>query len=90
VYATENDEAVMVGNLADGGPAEQAGLQVGDRIIAVGEEEVSDLGSLWRRVWACGSAGAEVPVTLGRDEQVFPCTVRSADRASFLKSPRLH
>ena len=90
LYATESDETVMVGNLADGGPAERAGLRVGDRILAVGDEEVDDLGSLWRRVWACGSAGAEVPITLERPDGTRLCAVRSADRAAFLKSPRLH
>ncbi len=90
LYATESDDAVIVGGLADGGPAEQAGLRAGDRIIAVGREEFGDLAGLWRRVWACGSAGAEVALRIGRDDRLVDLTIRSADRASFLKAPRLH
>jgi S1-C subfamily serine protease len=90
MYATENDDAIVVGALADGGPAENAGVRLGDRILAVGDEEPPDLAGLWRRVWAAGSAGAEVPLTLGRDDETLSLTVRSADRTSFLKSPRLH
>jgi S1-C subfamily serine protease len=90
MYAAESDDAILVGGVADGGPAERAGVQTGDRIISVGNEEITDLGGLWRRVWASGSAGAEVRLRLARDESVFGVNVRSADRASFLKSPKLH
>ncbi len=90
MYVTESDEEIVVGGLADGGPAEMAGVRTGDRIIAVGEDEISDLGGLWRRVWAAGSAGAEVRLRLGRETSTLALTVRSADRASFLKSPRMH
>ncbi len=45
---------------------------------------------MWRRVWASGSAGAEVRLRLARDDSVFGVAIRSADRASFLKSPKLH
>ena len=90
MYATEHDEDIVVGGLADGGPAEQAGVHTGDRIIAIGEDEITDLVGLWRRVWACGSAGAPVRLQLGRDNSTLAITVRSADRASFLKSPKLH
>lgn len=90
MYAAENDDSILVGGVADGGPAERAGVHTGDRIIAVGNEEISDLGGLWRHIWACGSAGAEVRLRLGREDDVFGVTIRSADRASFLKSPKLH
>jgi hypothetical protein len=51
---------------------------------------VTDLVSLWRRVWSCGSAGAEVTLRLEREGQMVEVSLRSADRASFLKSPKLH
>ena len=90
MYATEADDEIVVSGLADNGPAEEAGVQPGDRILAVDGEDVSDLASLWRRVWACGSAGAEVRMRLMRDSRVANVVIRSADRAKFLKSPKLH
>jgi S1-C subfamily serine protease len=90
MYATEADDEIVVNGLADNGPAEEAGVQPGDRILAVDGEEVSDVASLWRRVWACGSAGAEVRMRLMRDSRVANVIIRSADRAKFLKSPKLH
>ncbi len=90
MYATEADDSIVVGGLADNGPAEQAGVQQGDRILAVGGDEIADLAGLWRRVWAAGSAGAEVRLRLMRDKTPVALTVRSGDRTSFLKSPKLH
>ena len=90
MYATENDDDIVVGGVTDGGPADKAGIRSGDRIISVADEEISDLGSLWRRIWAAGSAGADVRLRLGRDRGVVPVTIKSADRSSYLKSPKLH
>jgi S1-C subfamily serine protease len=90
MYATESDDILVVGGLADGGPAEQAGVRTGDRILGVNDDDITDLASLWRRIWAAGSAGAEVRLRLARDAGTLALTVKSADRASFLKSPRIH
>jgi S1-C subfamily serine protease len=90
MYATEADDAIVVGGLASNGPAEQAGVRAGDRILAVNDDEVPDLGGLWRRVWASGSAGAEVRLQVQRDGNERRISIRSADRTAFLKSPKLH
>jgi S1-C subfamily serine protease len=88
--ATEADDALLVGSVSDHGPAEQAGVRVGDRVLAVNGEDVGDLAGLWRRVWASGSAGAEVKLRILRDTGAVTISVRSGDRAKFLKSPKLH
>jgi hypothetical protein len=41
-------------------------------------------------VWSAGTAGARVRMSIGRDDELLHVTVHSADRASFLRSPRLH
>jgi len=90
VYAAEQEEGVVVVGLAKGGPADRAGVQVGDRIVAVGEEESADLATLWQTVWSAGTAGAEVRLQLMRDDITTTVAIRSADRAQFLRSPTLH
>ena len=90
MYATETDDSLVVGGLADDGPAEKAGVRAGDRLVAVNGEEVTELAGLWRRVWASGSAGAEVRLELAREGGRQEVAVRSGDRARFLKAPRLH
>lgn len=90
LYATESGNAIVVGGLADNGPAEQAGLRPGDKILTVNDEEIPDLVGLWRHVWSSGSAGAEVRLRIERNGDAMRVSMRSADRTSFLKSPRLH
>ncbi len=90
LFAMENEDAVMVGGVADDGPADRAGVHPGDRVVAVDGEEIADLASLWRRVWAAGTAGARVRLTVGRDDELLHLTLISVDRASVLRSPRLH
>ena len=90
LFAMEGEDSVVVGGLADGGPADKAGLRPGDRIVAVDGDEVPDLGSLWRRVWSAGTAGARVRMSVGRDDELLHVTVHSADRGSFLRTPLLH
>ena len=90
VYAMEDDETVVIGAIADGGPAERAGLRTGDHVLAVEDEEVTDLAGLWRGVWACGPAGARVTLMVQRDERRMPVSISTIDRRSILKSPRMH
>ncbi len=90
LYASESDETVIVGDVAPGAPAERAGIRPGDRLIALEGEAVTDLAGAWRRLWACGSAGAPVALSLARDDTRLDITVISADRSAFLRSPRLH
>ena len=90
MYATEDDDKVVVVGTADNGPAERAGIEAGDRIIAVGKENVLDLGGLWRFVCACGPAGTPITLRVVRDDKIFDATVHSIDRTTLLKSPKLH
>jgi S1-C subfamily serine protease len=90
VYVMEGEGGLVVGGLADGGPAERAGLRAGDRITGFGDDEISDLGTLWRRLWGSGAAGSAVRLRLSRDGSELALRVTTADRAKFLRSPRLH
>jgi S1-C subfamily serine protease len=90
LYAAEVEDAIVVASLAETGPASAAGLQAGDRILAVGEDSIGSLAGFWRRVWAGGPAGSEIPLRVARDGANMTVRVQSADRTRFLKSPKLH
>ena len=90
IYCGEDDGAVLVQRVSPGGPAERADIRPGDRIVSVGDVEVGDLITLWRSIWSRGAAGAVVPMTISRARTKLRAAVHSADRASFLKGPRLH
>jgi S1-C subfamily serine protease len=84
------DGKLIVSRLAAGGPAQRAGVRVGDLVLGVGELRVAGLAEFFRAVWRLGPAGVEVPVALARDGDVLRITVKSADRSDFLKKPNLH
>ncbi|MBL6455564.1 serine protease [Belnapia sp. T6] len=90
LYAGEDEEGVLVSSMARNGPAQRAGLQEGDRILAVGGTRISDLAGLWRAVWACGDAGTRIPLTIKGEAGQREVSLASIDRRSFLKAPRLH
>ncbi|MEA2902666.1 MAG: hypothetical protein QOI12_53 [Alphaproteobacteria bacterium] len=90
LYATEVNNRVVVVGLSSRGPARKADLRTGDVVLSVGGTEVSDLAGLFRRIWALGDAGVEVPLTVYRDGRTLELRVPSADRRKFLKGPRLH
>ncbi len=89
-YASEMEERIVIVGVAAGAPASRAGLQPGDIVVAVRGQEVRTLASLWRAIRELGAAGVEVPLTLFRGGDMFDVSVRSGDRASFLKRPRIH
>jgi len=84
------DGKLIVSRLAAGGPAQRAGVRVGDMVLGVGELRVAGLAEFFRAVWRLGPPGVEVPVALARDGDVLRITVKSADRSDFLKKPNLH
>jgi S1-C subfamily serine protease len=89
IYAAEAEQRLAVTGMATGGPAETAGMQLGDVVLEVAGERVNSLADLFRSVWQLGTAGVEVPLTVARDTQVLRVNLRSADRNDFLKKPQL-
>lgn len=90
VYSTEIEDKIVVVGIAPKGPAARAEIKTGDVIVAVKGERVSTLADFYRKIWALGGAGVEVPLTLYREGVTFDVRVNSSDRAKLLKAPRLH
>jgi len=90
IYATEAGAKLAIAGLAPGGPAERAGVQVGDLVAEVGGAKPSSLADLFRRIWKCGTAGCEVALKLAREGKLLDARIVSGDRADFLKKPHLH
>lgn len=63
----------VVASVNEGGAAEAAGIEAGDRIVAVAGEPVADLGDLHRLVGA--RPGATVPVEVDRDGRLLTLEV---------------
>ncbi len=90
MYTAESNGQLVVAGLADGGPADRAGIRQGDVVLEVAGETPASLADLFRKIWELGAAGVEVPLTLSRKGQIARARVRSAKRSDFLKKPLLH
>jgi len=90
LYVTEAGPRLVVAGLAPDGPAEKAGIKVGDAVLEIAGAKPAGLADLFRRVWACGAVGARVPLRLLRETTTKEVVVTSGDRNDFLKKPHLH
>jgi S1-C subfamily serine protease len=90
LYATEVENRLVIVGLAERGPAKQADVRVGDIVLSVAGKDVRDLAGFFRRIWAQGQAGVEVPMAVYRDGETLQLRIKSSERNRFLKGPSLH
>src|SRR6184192_1269241 len=80
---TEIDNRVVVIGISSKGPASRAELKAGDVILAVKGEKVTSQTAFYRKLWALGSAGVDVPLTVFREGVTFDVVLTSTDRAKL-------
>lgn len=83
INAEETQGRVFITRVTPGGPAEKGGLKPGDVVLAVKGREVNGLTDFYRKIWALGNAGVEVPLAILQGVQIREITIRSSDRYQF-------
>lgn len=76
---------LFVARVTRSGPAWAAGVRPGDMVLGVGDDPVSGLADFYRKVWAFGGPGAEVPLHLLQGNTPRRITIRSRDRYDWLR-----
>jgi S1-C subfamily serine protease len=76
---------LFVSRVSPDGPAARAGLQRGDIVVGVGAADVASLADFYRKVWARGNAGVEVPLRVLQGTQLKEVGVRSIDRIDYFR-----
>lgn len=81
--------SLTVVRVAGGGPAERAGVEVGDIVVGVGgdPEQIKDQADFYRRIWKSGPAGSHVALRLLQGGSLKEVSVESVDRHDFLLHP---
>jgi S1-C subfamily serine protease len=90
IYAAEQSDHVIIAGLTRGGPADRAGVRLGDIILEVNARKVRTLPELFRTIWTSGAAGIDVPLKLSRGDEALHIVVHSATREDYLKKPLRH
>jgi S1-C subfamily serine protease len=85
VTTQEIEGRLLVRAVPEGSPAWKAGVRPGDLILGVKGEPAGDLAGFYRKVWALGAPGVDVPLLIQRGTQPLEITVRSMDRYKWLK-----
>jgi S1-C subfamily serine protease len=85
VSADEVQGRLLVSRVSPEGPAELAGLKVGDIILAVGSEAVRSQSEFYRKVWERRRAGDEVPLRVLQGIDIKDVRVRSIDRVEYFR-----
>lgn len=67
-------------------PADRAGIQRGDIVVAVGADAVTTHAEFYRKVWSLGAAGTEVPLKVLQGASVQDIKVRSIDRMEYFRA----
>ena len=76
---------LIVERVTSGGPSEKAGIQTGDIILAVNNQDVQGMADFYRKVWALGKAGIDVPLRILQGIQIRDIVVHSTDRIQYLQ-----
>jgi len=83
--AEEMRGRLFVQRVSPEGPADRAGLKSGDIVLGVAGEEVTSLADFYRKIWARGAAGVEVPLRVLQGMQMREVTLRSIDRIEYFR-----
>jgi serine protease Do len=83
--ADEIQGRLVVDRVSPEGPADQAGVRSGDIILAVGGEGVRSQAEFYRRVWARGAAGSEIPLRVLQGIDIHEMKVQSIDRTDYFR-----
>jgi S1-C subfamily serine protease len=83
--SVEEDGRVKVLRVTKEGPADIAGIEAGDIILALSGEKVEKLDDFYRRLWATGSPGVEVTLKVLKGTEVKEVRIRSIDRFDHIR-----
>jgi S1-C subfamily serine protease len=74
---------LLVERVTSDSPSEKAGIKTGDIFLAVNNQDVQGMADFYRKVWALGKAGVDVPLRILQGIQIRDIVVHSTDRGQY-------
>ena len=84
----EQDGVVRVVRVTRDGPADEAGLRPGDRILRIDGVEVHALEAFYKALWQGDTAEREVRLDIRRGAEIQTLSVMTLDRMKTLRKPQ--
>jgi serine protease Do len=85
--SSEQGGRVQIVRVNPDSPAQTAGLQVGDVVLAVDDAKVANLEAFYKKVWDRASPEAEIKLTVLQGADLKTITLKAVDRMSTMKKP---
>lgn len=85
IHSQDVQGNVIVTRVSPDSPADRAAVRPGDVIVGIDGLPVKGQAALYRRLWASGQAGVEIPLDVLRDGQIRRVTVTSTDRDRYYR-----
>ena len=83
---------IFVSRITKNGPADKAGLSVGDLIIGVNDISIGDQEDFYRKLWSSGEPGQVIKLNIVPQQlkklQIQELDIKSGDRSKWLKIKR--
>ena len=74
---------LIVERVTSDSPSEKAGIKTGDIILGVNNQDVHGMADFYKKVWALGKAGVDVPLRVLQGIQIREIVVHSTDRSQY-------
>ena len=87
ISSTEQGGRVQIVRVSQDSPAEAAGLEAGDVVLAIDGAAVSTLEGLYKRLWAHANPDDEVQLTVLQGAVIKQLTLKAVDRMSTMRKP---
>jgi S1-C subfamily serine protease len=85
--SNEQDGRVQIIRVSEDSPAEAAGLEPGDLVLAVDNSKVTTLESFYKKLWARSTPDAPVTLTVLQGTDIKTLVLKPQDRMLTLKRP---
>jgi S1-C subfamily serine protease len=87
ISSTEQGGRVQILRVSQDSPAEAAGLEAGDVVLAIDGATVTTLEALYKKLWAHASPDDEVQLTVLKGAEIRQFTLKAVDRMSTMRRP---
>lgn len=76
---------LVITRVTQDGPAQKGGLKPGDIILRIGNEPIKGQVDFYRKLWAKGPAGTEIPLSVLQNAEMKEIVIQSMDRAEHIR-----